>query len=58
MQLGFIGLGRMGANMVRRLVQDGHEVVAHNRTVEKAHELADEQRAARRGEPRPERSRQ
>jgi 6-phosphogluconate dehydrogenase len=46
MQLGFIGLGRMGANMVRRLVQDGHEVVAHNRTVEKAHELADEQRAA------------
>ena len=46
MQLGFIGLGKMGANMVRRLVQDGHEIVAHNRTVEKAHELADEQRAA------------
>src|SRR5512143_69997 len=46
MQLGFIGLGRMGANMVRRLVRDGHEIVAYNRTVEKAHELADEQRAA------------
>ena len=46
MQLGFIGLGRMGANMVRRLVRDGHEIVAYNRTVEKAQELADEERAA------------
>ena len=46
MQIGFIGLGRMGANMVRRLVRDGHEVVAHNRTVEKAVELADEESAA------------
>jgi len=46
MQIGFIGLGRMGANMVRRLVRDGHEVIAYNRTVEKAHELADEERAA------------
>ena len=46
MQLGFIGLGRMGANMVRRMAKDGHEIVAHNRTVEKAHELADEERAA------------
>ena len=43
MDLGFIGLGRMGANMVRRLVRDGHHVVAYNRTVEKAHELADEE---------------
>jgi 6-phosphogluconate dehydrogenase len=43
MQLGFIGLGRMGANMVRRLVRDGHAVVAYNRTVEKAHELATEE---------------
>jgi 6-phosphogluconate dehydrogenase len=46
MQLGFIGLGRMGGNMVRRLVRDGHEVVAWNRTVEKAVELAGEERAA------------
>ena len=46
MQLGFIGLGRMGANMVRRLGRDGHEIVAHNRTVEKAHELAAEEKAA------------
>src|SRR5262249_6315006 len=45
MQLGFIGLGRMGANMVRRLVRNDHEVMAYNRTVEKAHELADEERA-------------
>ncbi len=27
MQLGMIGLGRMGANMVRRLMQGGHECV-------------------------------
>jgi 6-phosphogluconate dehydrogenase len=27
MQLGMVGLGRMGANMVRRLMQDGHECV-------------------------------
>ena len=27
MQLGMIGLGRMGGNMVRRLMRDGHECV-------------------------------
>ena len=27
MQLGMVGLGRMGANMVRRLVRDGHDLV-------------------------------
>jgi 6-phosphogluconate dehydrogenase len=42
MQLGFIGLGRMGANMVRRLARDDHELVVFNRTVEKATELAGE----------------
>jgi 6-phosphogluconate dehydrogenase len=46
MQIGFIGLGRMGANMVRRLVRDGHSVVAYNRTVEKAVELAAEESAS------------
>src|SRR5215208_6906879 len=46
MQLGFIGLGRMGANMVRRLVRDGHSVVAYNRTVEKAVELAEAEHGA------------
>ena len=27
MQLGMIGLGRMGSNMVRRLIQGGHDCV-------------------------------
>jgi len=31
MQIGFIGLGRMGGNMVKRLVQGGHSVVVTNR---------------------------
>ena len=32
MQLGMIGLGRMGANMVRRLIKGGHECVVFSRT--------------------------
>src|ERR1700728_2232727 len=32
MQLGMIGLGRMGANLVRRLMADGHRCVAYNRS--------------------------
>jgi 6-phosphogluconate dehydrogenase len=31
MQLGMVGLGRMGANMVRRLMRDGHRCVAFDR---------------------------
>src|SRR5262245_47031428 len=31
MQLGMIGLGRMGANMVRRLIRGGHECVVYDR---------------------------
>jgi len=42
MRIGFIGLGRMGANMVRRLLRDGHEIVAYNRTAEKTKEIAGE----------------
>jgi len=42
MRIGFIGLGRMGANMVRRLLRDGHEIVAYNRTPEKTREIAGE----------------
>ncbi len=42
MQIGFVGLGRMGANMVRRLIRNGHEVVAYNRTPEKTKEIAGE----------------
>jgi 6-phosphogluconate dehydrogenase len=32
MQLGMIGLGRMGANLVRRLMRDGHRCVVYDRT--------------------------
>jgi 6-phosphogluconate dehydrogenase len=42
MRIGFIGLGRMGANMVRRLMRDGHQVVAYNRTPERTREIAGE----------------
>jgi 6-phosphogluconate dehydrogenase len=31
MQLGMLGLGRMGANLVRRLLRDGHRCVAYDR---------------------------
>ena len=31
MKLGFVGLGRMGANMVQRLLEGGHQVVAYAR---------------------------
>ncbi len=34
MQLGMIGLGRMGANMVRRLIKDGHPCVVFDRSPE------------------------
>ncbi len=39
MQLGMIGLGRMGAKMVRRLMQAGHECVVYNRTPDPAQAL-------------------
>jgi 6-phosphogluconate dehydrogenase len=39
MHLGFIGLGRMGANMVRRLLLDDHTIVVYNRTSEKTKEI-------------------
>lgn len=32
MKLGFVGLGKMGGNMVERLLNDGHEVVVYNLT--------------------------
>ena len=34
MQIGMIGLGRMGGNMSRRLIQAGHEVVGYGRSTE------------------------
>jgi 6-phosphogluconate dehydrogenase len=42
MQLGMIGLGRMGANMVRRLLKKGHECVVFDRTPEVVKRLVDE----------------
>ncbi len=42
MQLGMIGLGRMGANMVRRLVRAGHQCVVYNRSPGPVKELAAE----------------
>ncbi|MBI1938947.1 MAG: NAD(P)-binding domain-containing protein [Ignavibacteriales bacterium] len=33
MKIGFIGLGKMGFNMVQRLLKDGHEIVVWNRDV-------------------------
>ena len=34
MQLGMLGLGRMGANMVRRLIRDGHTAVVYDRSAD------------------------
>ena len=34
MQLGMIGLGRMGANMVRRLLKGGHHCVVFDRSAQ------------------------
>jgi 6-phosphogluconate dehydrogenase len=42
MQLGMIGLGRMGANMVRRLVSGGHHCVVYDRNSEAVSALASE----------------
>ena len=39
MQIGMIGLGRMGANMVRRLVKAGHECVVYDVRREAAQSL-------------------
>jgi 6-phosphogluconate dehydrogenase len=39
MQLGMIGLGRMGANLVRRLMRDGHRCVVYNRSPGRIREL-------------------
>jgi 6-phosphogluconate dehydrogenase len=42
MKLGFVGLGRMGFNMVTRLARNGHEVVATTRDQDKVREIAKE----------------
>jgi 6-phosphogluconate dehydrogenase len=40
MQLAMVGLGRMGANMVKRLVKNGHECVVFDRSAKVVEELA------------------
>ena len=42
MQLGMIGLGRMGANLVRRLMRDGHRCVVYDRSAEAVKQLEGE----------------
>jgi len=41
MKVGFIGLGRMGQVMARRIVEGGHDLGAYNRTPDKAKAIAD-----------------
>jgi 6-phosphogluconate dehydrogenase len=45
MQLGMIGLGRMGANMVRRLIKQGHQCVVFDRSPKVVKELVEEKAA-------------
>jgi 6-phosphogluconate dehydrogenase (decarboxylating) len=42
MQMGMIGLGRMGANMVRRLIRGGHECVVFDLAPKAVQELVGE----------------
>ncbi len=42
MQLGMVGLGRMGANMVRRLLKGGHRCVVYDRAMQAVTDLAKE----------------
>ncbi|MER7003784.1 phosphogluconate dehydrogenase (NAD(+)-dependent, decarboxylating) [Dactylosporangium sp. NPDC000555] len=42
MQIGMVGLGRMGANLVRRLMRDGHRCVGYARTERTVRQLVDE----------------
>lgn len=45
MQIGMIGLGRMGGNMARRLIRAGHQVVVNDRTPDKVRAFAERERA-------------
>lgn len=42
MQIGMIGLGRMGANMARRLMRGGHECVVHDGSADAVAQLQKE----------------
>ena len=50
--VGFIGLGIMGRPMAKNLMEAGYELVIHNRSPEKAEELAEEGKATAAGSPR------
>jgi 6-phosphogluconate dehydrogenase len=45
MQIGMIGLGRMGANMVRRFLRAGHDCVVFDRSAKAVKELVNEHAA-------------
>ena len=49
MQLGMIGLGRMGSNLVRRLMRDGHRCVTYDRNPDVVKVLAAEGAAGAEG---------
>ena len=49
MQLGMIGLGRMGSNLVRRLMRDGHRCVTYDRNPDVVKALAAEGAAGAEG---------
>ena len=49
-EIGLIGLGRMGANMARRLSRAGLKLAVYNRTAEVAHKLAQEEHNLRAAE--------
>ncbi|MBC7263506.1 MAG: decarboxylating 6-phosphogluconate dehydrogenase [Chloroflexi bacterium] len=42
MELGIVGLGRMGSSIARRLLRGGHRVVVYNRTPDRTRELEGE----------------
>ena len=42
MQIGMIGLGRMGMNMARRLLKGRHRVIVYNRTPNRTREIVKE----------------
>ena len=48
MQIGMIGLGRMGANIARRLMRRGHACVVYDRNPEPGRQLAGEGAVRRR----------
>ena len=47
MQLGMVGLGRMGANMVRRLLKGGHTCTVFDMSPKSVDELAKRERSGR-----------